>query len=74
MPLVWLSLDLLRSPVLFELAGFVLSSSVPFWIVARSFQSERPIRDAGVTLVLSTLVYFTFTRGLGLVLPAGVLG
>ena len=62
LPLVWLSLGLLLSLVLFELVGFVLSSSVLFWMVARSFRSERPIRDAGVALALSTLVYFTFTR------------
>jgi putative tricarboxylic transport membrane protein len=74
LPLVWLSLGLLLSLVLFELVGFVLSSSVLFWMVARSFRSERPIRDAGVALALSTLIYFTFTRGLGLVLPTGVLG
>ena len=71
-PLGWLSLGLLLSLVLYEIAGFVLSSSVLFWMAARSFQSERPIRDAVVALVLSTLVYFTFTKGLGLVLPAGV--
>lgn len=74
LPLIWLTLGLLLSLVLLEPAGFVLSSSVLFWMVARSFRSERPVRDAGVALVLSTLVYFTFTRGLGLVLPAGVLG
>ena len=73
-PLGWLSLGWLLSLVLFEIAGFVLSSSVLFWMAARSFQSKRPIRDAVVALVLSTLVYFTFTKGLGLVLPAGVLG
>ena len=73
-PLGWLSLGLLLSLVLFEIAGFVLSSSVLFWMAARSFQSKRPIRDAVVALVLSTLVYFTFTKGLGLVLPAGVFG
>ena len=73
-PLLWLGAGLLLSLVLFERAGFILSSSLLFWMVARSFRSERPVRDAGVAVVLSTLVYVIFTRGLGLVLPAGVLG
>jgi len=74
LPLLWIGAGLLSSVVLFEMAGFILSSSVLFWMVARSFRSQRPIRDLGVAVVLSTLVYVAFTRGLGLVLPAGVLG
>lgn len=73
-PLVWLGGGLLLSLVLLEPAGFVLSSSVLFCLVARSFRSARFVRDAGVALLLSTLVYIAFTKGLGLVLPAGVFG
>jgi putative tricarboxylic transport membrane protein len=65
----------LASGVLFlERAGFVLTAALLFWLVARAFASPRPLRDAAVGLALSVVVYLAFTRGLGLVLPPGLLG
>ena len=68
----YLGLALLLNLVLMERAGFVISSSVLFWLVARAFHSRRPARDATVAVLLSILVYFAFTRGLGLILPLGI--
>ncbi|MBD5801513.1 Tripartite tricarboxylate transporter TctB family protein [Azoarcus sp. Aa7] len=60
--------------VLIGWAGFVLASTLLFVLVARGFGSMKPVRDLGIAAVLSTLVYFLFTRGLGLSLPAGLFG
>jgi putative tricarboxylic transport membrane protein len=53
-------------------AGFILTSVVVFWLVARAFGSRRIWRDALAGVVLSVIVYLAFTRGLGLPLPAGI--
>ena len=71
--IITLSVALGSSVFLLERAGFILTSTLLFWLVARAFASERPWRDAAVGLVLSLAVYFAFTRGLGLVLPRGIL-
>ena len=64
-------------PLLFlaalDLAGFVIASTLLSVSVAAGFGSRRPLRDAAVALVLSAILYATFTRGLGLALPAGSL-
>jgi putative tricarboxylic transport membrane protein len=54
-------------------AGFVLAGALLFVLVARGFGSRRPVRDAVIALVLATVVYLIFTRGLGLKLPAAPL-
>lgn len=69
-----LALGLGSSLLLFERAGFILTSTVLFWLVARAFESRRPWRDAVVGVLLSVFVYAAFTRGLGLSLPGGLLG
>jgi putative tricarboxylic transport membrane protein len=66
-----LSLALGSSVLLLERAGFVVTSTLLFWLVARAFASCRPWRDGLVGLLLSLLVYLVFTRGLGLMLPPG---
>ena len=52
-----------------ERVGFVMASSVQFWLVTRAFESRRPIRDAVVAVVVATTVFLAFSRGLGLALP-----
>jgi putative tricarboxylic transport membrane protein len=54
-----------------DLAGFVIASTLLSVSVAAGFGSRRPLRDAAAALVLSVILYVTFTRGLGLALPAG---
>jgi len=58
---------------LLERAGFIFTAAVLFWLVARAFESTRPWRDAVAGVLLSVFVYVVFTRGLGLVLPGGLL-
>lgn len=71
--IVTLCVALVSSVVLLEHAGFILSSTLLFWLVARSFGSDRRWRDAIVGLLLSSVVYLAFTTGLGLALPRGIL-
>lgn len=68
-----LSVALVSSVVLLERAGFVVTSVLLFWLVARAFESRRPWRDVIVALAFSVTVYLAFTEGLGLALPQGVL-
>jgi putative tricarboxylic transport membrane protein len=70
----FLAAGLLLCLALFERGGFVVASSVLFWMAARGFGSTRPVRDAVIAAVLSVVVFLAFTRGLGLTLPLGVLG
>jgi putative tricarboxylic transport membrane protein len=69
----FLAAALLLNLILLERAGFVVASSALFWLAARGFGSERPVRDAVIALLLSLLVYAAFTQGLGLTLPRGIL-
>ena len=62
---------LVSSVLLLERAGFIVTATLLFVLVARAFESRRPVRDVLVGLALSTAVYFAFTRGLGLALPRG---
>ena len=56
---------------LLTIGGFVVASTTLFWMVAVAFDRTRWLRDLGVAVVFSTLVYLLFTHGLGLSLPAG---
>lgn len=68
----FLAAALLLNLILLEGAGFVVAASALFWLAARGFGSERPVRDGLLAVLLSTLVYVAFTQGLGLTLPLGV--
>jgi putative tricarboxylic transport membrane protein len=73
-PLLLVTGGLVAQMLLMKPAGFVIASTLLFVAVARSFGSRRLVRDAAIGLVLCAVVYIAFTRGLGLSLPAGVLG
>lgn len=60
--------------VMLDPVGWILSAAVLFWIVAYALGSKRPILDIGVALLLSSLVQLAFSAGLGLNLPAGLIG
>lgn len=75
----WPAFAILSAGVLLHMAsiawaGFILASAFLFTLVARGFGSRRLARDILVGIVLATIAYFVFTRGLGLNLPAGLLG
>jgi putative tricarboxylic transport membrane protein len=72
-PLV-VTAGLVLQMVLMRPAGFVIATAVLFVAVAYALGSRRIVLNAAVGLVLCAITYFAFTRGLGLVLPAGVLG
>ena len=57
-----------------ELLGWILAAALLFWCVARGIGSRRPLFDASLALVVSSVIYLLFAMGLGLNLPAGVLG
>ena len=59
---------------LIEPGGFVVASTILFAGAAFAMGSRRLPRDIALGLVLATSLYVGFTRGLGLDLPAGVLG
>ena len=66
---VGIALDLL----LLERAGFIVASSILFWLTARAFDATHPSRDVLFAVVLSVAVYVLFVRVLQVPLPAGVL-
>lgn len=68
-----ISAGLAAQILLLDLAGFVLSSTLLFVLVAAGFGSHRQLRDVAIGLALAVAAYEGFTRGLGLVLPQGVL-
>ena len=57
--------------VLLDSAGFVLASTVLFWLTARAFDATRPARDLAIALALSAGAYVLFVRLLQLSLPPG---
>ena len=74
-PIRWKGLGLLALAGLLFLGlvgqvGFIVAASLQFWLVARAFSPDRPLRDATVAATLSLVVYISFARGLAL--PASV--
>jgi putative tricarboxylic transport membrane protein len=63
----------LANVVLIDRVGFVISGAVLFWGAAYALGSRHFFRDPLIALVLSTVTYLVFSRGLGIGLPAGVL-
>ncbi|MFO1069354.1 MAG: tripartite tricarboxylate transporter TctB family protein [Geminicoccaceae bacterium] len=53
--------------------GFIVASTVLYTAVVTGFGDRKVVRTLGIGLVLSVVVYFVFTRGLGLRLPPGIL-
>ncbi|WP_460917161.1 tripartite tricarboxylate transporter TctB family protein [Plantactinospora veratri] len=73
LPPALLCAALLGYVLLLEPAGFVLSSALFFVACARILGSRRWVRDIAVAAPLVAGVYYGFTRGLDIALPAGVL-
>lgn len=59
--------------LLIERAGFIIASSVLFFVSAYGMGSRRVVRDIVIAVVMSTAIFLIFTRGLSLRLPQGVL-
>lgn len=54
--------------------GWILAGTWLFWGAAQSLGSRRRLFDLGVALAIASVVQLAFGAGLGLNLPAGVLG
>ena len=59
--------------LLIERAGFIVASSVLFFVAAFGMGSRRVLRDIAIAVLLSVAVFLIFTRGLSLRLPEGVI-
>jgi len=59
--------------VLLRPAGWIIAAALLFWGVSYALGARRPIFDASVALVMSSLIQLIFGAGLGLNLPAGFL-
>jgi putative tricarboxylic transport membrane protein len=75
----WLAFFVISAGVILHMvligwAGFIIASTLLFLLIARGFGSRRPVRDLGIGVALSVVVFYVFTLGLGLSLPAGPWG
>ena len=57
-----------------ETLGYVIVSSIVFWLTAWAVGARGIVRTAVIAIVLSLVVYLAFTRLLDISLPAGILG
>ena len=60
--------------LLLEPLGWVISAAALFWLVAYALGSRRPIFDAGVGLLFSSIIQLAFGAALSLNLPSGLVG
>jgi len=60
--------------ILLEIAGYVVSATICFWGVSFAFGSRKYLKDFGISLIFALVVYFSFTKGLNINLPAGIFG
>jgi len=72
-PAVAITIGLVLQMFLMKPAGFVIATTVMFVAVAHGFGSRRPVLNTAVGFVLCLFTQVAFTRGLGLILPSGVL-
>jgi putative tricarboxylic transport membrane protein len=69
-----ISAGIIVQMVLIGWGGFIIATALLFVLIARGFGSRKPVRDIVIGVVLCTAVFFLFTFGLGLKLPAGPFG
>ena len=60
--------------LLLKIVGWIICAAFLFWVVARALGSKRPVFDIGVSLLFSSAIQLAFNAGLGLPLPAGIIG
>jgi len=61
-------------PLLIERAGFIVASTVAFFGVSFAFGAKNVVKNLIVSVIFSAIVYFSFTRGLNVNLPSGIMG
>jgi hypothetical protein len=57
-------------PLLIERAGFIPASTFVFFGVSFAFGAKNILKNLFVSVLFSTIVFFSFTRGLNVNLPA----
>jgi putative tricarboxylic transport membrane protein len=57
-------------PLLIERAGFIPASTLVFFGVSFAFGARNILKNLFISLVFSTIVFFSFTRGLNVNLPS----
>jgi putative tricarboxylic transport membrane protein len=60
-------------PLLIERAGFIPASTFVFFGVSFAFGARNILKNLFVSLLFSTIVFFSFTRGLNVNLPSRVI-
>lgn len=70
----WAAGGFLAFAILLPYAGWIIAAALLFWCVARAMNSQRPIQDIVVGLIVSSVVYLAFSVLLDLNLPSGILG
>jgi len=58
--------------LLIERGGFVIANTVTFIGISYSFGNKNIIKATGIAVLLSTIVYFSFTKFLNVALPSGI--
>ena len=58
--------------ILLDIAGYIIAATVCFFGVSFGFGSRKYLKDFAVSLIFALIVYFSFTKGLNINLPAGV--
>jgi putative tricarboxylic transport membrane protein len=65
--------SILTYPFLIERAGFVIASTVVFFGVGFAYGARKLVKNLIISLAFALIVYVTFTKGLSVELPAGLL-
>ena len=68
-----LSVGIIGYGLLIERAGFIIASTFLFVLAAYAFYSKRWLLNTALAIALAFAIFATFTYGLGLNLPKGVL-
>lgn len=71
--MISIALAIIGNVLLIERAGFVVASIPLFWLTARAFDTQHPVRDLIIAVAVSISAYLIFARLLQISLPAGVL-
>ena len=58
--------------ILLDKAGFIIAAMTSFFGVSYAFGARKYVKDFVVAVVFATVVYFAFTKGLKINLPAGI--
>ena len=66
--------SMLTYPLLIERAGFIIATSVAFFGVAFAYGAKNLLKNLLISIIFSLIVYFSFSKGLNVGLPAGILG